>query len=71
MGIFSSVANHTIGAGWRAVKDTVNGAMDGQLNDIAKIAVVAGIATGSIPLSTGAIALAGDTALGSVIDTFV
>lgn len=70
MGIVSSVANHTLGAGWRAVKDTVQGAMKGEMEDIAKIAVAAGMATGSIPLVTGAVALAGDAALGALVDVF-
>lgn len=70
MGIISSVADHTLGAGWRAVTNTVHGAMNGEVDDIAKIAVVAGMATGSIPVTTGVIALAGDAALGSLVDVF-
>ncbi|WP_434025594.1 hypothetical protein [[Pseudomonas] boreopolis] len=40
------------------------------MEDIAKIAVAAGMATGSIPLATGAVALAGDAALGALVDVF-
>lgn len=70
MGIISSVANHTIGAGWRAVSNTVRGAMDGEVDDIARIAVVAGMASGTVPVNTGLTVLAGDVAVGSLIDAF-
>lgn len=70
MGIVSSVASHTLGTGWRAVKDTVRGAIDGEIDDIAKIALVAGMATGSVPVATGVAALASDAAVGTLIDVF-
>lgn len=70
MGIISSVTDHTLGAGWRAVRDTARGAVSGDLKDIAKVAVVASMATGSLPLATGMVALAGNAAVGSLVDVF-
>ncbi len=54
--------NHTVGAGWHAVKDTLRGAARGEVDDIAKVAVVAGMATGTVPVATGLVALAGESA---------
>ncbi|MFT4246792.1 MAG: hypothetical protein QM581_01980 [Pseudomonas sp.] len=71
MGIISSVANHTLGAGWNTVKDTVRGAANGDIGDIAKVAVVASVAAGSLPAATGAALLAGDAVLGTLFDALV
>lgn len=70
MGIIPSVVDHTLDAGWRVVANTMRGAMNGEVDDIARIAVVAGMATGSIPVSTGTVALAGDATIGSLVDVF-
>ncbi len=70
MGFISSVMNHTVGAGLQAMKSTVQGAAHGDMGDLAKIAVVAGMATSAIPVSTGVALLAGDTAVGALIDVF-
>jgi hypothetical protein len=70
VGLISSVMNNTIGAGWHAVKNTVRGAAHGEVDDIARLALVAGMATGNVPVATGVVALAGESALGGLIDTF-
>lgn len=50
--------------------NTVKGAMHGNVDDIAKVAVVAGVAANAIPVSTGVAVLAGSSAVGALIDTF-
>ncbi|WDS36856.1 hypothetical protein [Pseudoxanthomonas sp.] len=70
MGIVSSAVGHTVGAAWQAVKGTVQGALHGDVKDIARLAVVAGMANGSMTVGAGVTALAGESAIGSLLDVF-
>lgn len=71
MSVISSLARNTVGAGLNAVGQSVRGAVNGELGDVAKVAVVAGMALGSVPVATGAAVLAGGQALGTLIDIVV
>ncbi|MEE7545837.1 hypothetical protein HF319_01160 [Xanthomonas sp. Kuri4-1] len=62
--------SHTVGGTLTAAKNTVQGALKGNVDDIAKVAIVAGMATSTIPVATGVAALAGNSAVGALIDVF-
>lgn len=70
MGATSSITDSTTPAAWQAVKDSVRGAFKGEVEDIAMVAAVAGVAAGSIPVSTGIAVAAGGELLGLVVDAF-
>lgn len=70
MGSLSPVTSGVVSAGWQAVKDTVRGALHGEMDDIAKVAVVAGMATNAVPVAAGLSFLAGKPAVGAIIDAF-
>ncbi|WPB58983.1 hypothetical protein [Xylophilus sp. GOD-11R] len=70
MSSIGSVLSHTAEAAWNTVKQTVRSANEGDLGDMAKVAVGAAVLTGAMPASTGVAVLAGNAALGQLLDVF-
>ncbi|QHJ00905.1 hypothetical protein GT347_24695 [Xylophilus rhododendri] len=71
MSLVSSVIGQNSQAVWNTVRDTVRGAANGDVGDIAKVAVGVAIATGAVPVSNGVAALAGGAVAGRLLDVFV
>lgn len=71
MSSISSIASSTAGSLWDTVKSTINGAANGDMGDMAKVAIGAAVLTGSMPVSTGVAAMAGNYIAGSLLDVFV
>lgn len=70
MSSIGSIASHSAFSAWNLVKDTVRGATDGEAADIAKVVVGAAVVTGAMPATTGVAVLAGQAAVGRLLDVF-
>lgn len=70
MSVVSSVTNRAVSASLHAVKNTVQGALRGDMDAIGKVVIVAGMATNAITVPMGVAALAGDSTIGAIIDAF-
>jgi type IV secretory pathway VirB2 component (pilin) len=66
----SSATESSGSGGWNTVKQTMRGALRGDVGDIATVAGIAGVATGALPVSTGLAVVAGGELLGTVVDVF-
>ncbi len=52
------------------MKQTLRGAQEGNVGDIAKLAIGAAVATGAMTATNGAAAIAGTVAVGRLLDVF-
>lgn len=71
MGIVGAASYYAAQPLWNSIRDTVRGAANGDVGDIAKVVVGAAVLSGAVPAGNGIAAIAGGMAAGRLIDVFV